>query len=202
MHQQCSIFTHSRPELGNLAAKTDRGEIVIPKSIKDKFLKRIGSRPEDTKTCWFWPGAINAGGHGYIRVRTSKGENKKSRIYYAHRIAYEIFHEDELPDDIDIEVVHTCPHNHCCNPEHLIKVDRHNARRLQADHGLVNSIGRPLLTPDQVVGIRADYASGLSIQDLVNKYHVEIGPGQTMQYLSVSEMGKICRFDRWAGGRK
>lgn len=58
--------------------------------------------------CWLWTMRLTPQGYGNV---TRKG---KSRT--AHRVSYVAF-KGNIPAKYSI--VHTCPNNHCVNPEHL-----------------------------------------------------------------------------------
>lgn len=59
--------------------------------------------------CWEWAKCVNIGGYG--RVQWS------GRARPAHRIAWELTHDDPIPDGIF--VCHHCDNPLCCNPAHL-----------------------------------------------------------------------------------
>lgn len=72
-------------------------------------LERFWQRLQKTETdCWVWPGPVNAGGYGLIKV--------KRRHLVTHRYAYQHSH-GEIPDGM--KVLHRCDNPPCCNPAHL-----------------------------------------------------------------------------------
>lgn len=67
--------------------------------------------------CWIWTGAIHTHGYGMLRYR--------NKIYLAHRVAWELYHQATLPEDGML--LHVCPdeaNRLCVNPNHLMLMPR------------------------------------------------------------------------------
>lgn len=60
--------------------------------------------------CWIWQGLV--GNSGYGRFTTAR-----KHLAYAHRVAYEIHHAEEIP--VGMQVDHLCHVKLCVNPSHL-----------------------------------------------------------------------------------
>ena len=63
--------------------------------------------------CWNWTASTTPTGYGKIGIR---GDDKRWRIKYAHRISYE-FNVGPIPEGLTID--HLCRRRHCVNPAHL-----------------------------------------------------------------------------------
>ena len=64
--------------------------------------------------CWPWTAGRFGTGYGAFKVR--------GRNHHAHRIAYELAHDEPIPSDPDapkVFVCHACDNPPCCNPAHL-----------------------------------------------------------------------------------
>lgn len=82
----------------------------------DAYWSKV-SIPDDPSRCWLWAAALNGPvgkGYGVIWGRNSKGAAVK---FYAHRLAWELAHADEIPGGLLID--HLCRTRHCVNPAHL-----------------------------------------------------------------------------------
>ena len=74
-----------------------------------------------TPSCWFWQGALNAGGYGSIATKNDYNEV----IRLAHRFTYHYLVEDLVQGLVLDHKYSTlgCP-RHCVNPDHLRQVTR------------------------------------------------------------------------------
>jgi hypothetical protein len=137
----------------------------ITEPINVVFWRRVINTGVDT--CWKWTGSKNDKGYGQIR------NNKK--IFYAHRISYEI-HNGSINDGQ--VVIHSCDNPECTNPRHL-KVGS------QADNlhdafmkGRMN--GTPIFDND--------------VRDIINLYNIQ---GYTQKHIAKlygCNQSNICRI--------
>jgi len=70
--------------------------------------KIIVGGPDD---CWPWTGSVVNGNKPYGRVKV------EGKLKLVHRVIYELYTGEELPDDV--QVCHSCDNPPCCNPNHL-----------------------------------------------------------------------------------
>lgn len=71
--------------------------------------------------CWEWEGLVDKEGYGRYYISGSS--------LRAHRIAFSLhFDRDVPPTQV---VAHTCGNFRCCNPGHLVLVDRSEAANIR-----------------------------------------------------------------------
>lgn len=80
--------------------------------LPEKFWSRVSNGAPDE--CWEWQGATN-GRYGKFAVKI-RG-TRRSRMFYAHRKAWELANDERVPPGM--EVCHSCDNPMCCNPAHL-----------------------------------------------------------------------------------
>jgi len=89
--------------------------LAMSESDKRRFYSKI--QPSTTTDCHLWTAAKDTSGYGLFRVGPWQS------MVHAHRIAYMLHHNVELPDsrsgDSKTCVLHTCDVRTCCNPAHL-----------------------------------------------------------------------------------
>lgn len=115
-------------------------------------IRRYGAAPPDENGCVLWSGATGRNGYGKANLR--------GQTVGAHRIAYE-YHHGPIPDGMVVR--HTCDVKRCIARDHLLagtqadniadKVDRDRVA-----HGV--AIHCAIMTPERVIRLRADYATG------------------------------------------
>lgn len=119
--------------------------------------------------CWLWTGALQLTGYGVI-------ERQKS--LYAHRVAWELWHNRPVP--VGLVICHYCHCRLCCNPMHLhAGTSQDNmddsVRDGRMPHGEASAIH--ILSTQDVLDIRAQHAAGVSMYRLhkiygIHKSHV------------------------------
>jgi hypothetical protein len=79
--------------------------------LVERFFAKVkqGADPMD---CWEWTGGKVAKGYGMIR-------DEDQRMTNAHRVSWEIFHNEKLPNGSSWHVDHLCANPSCSNPLHL-----------------------------------------------------------------------------------
>lgn len=80
-------------------------------AIDQSVIKRFWTKVKKTATCWEWQGTLS-----YMKGGPYPVIHIKSRIFLAHRVAYEIFN-GEVP--VGLVVDHQCNNTKCVNPAHL-----------------------------------------------------------------------------------
>jgi hypothetical protein len=70
--------------------------------------ERFDAKINASGDCHIWTGARSDVGYGQIRI--------KGKLYYAHRLAYEL-ERGPIPDGMVID--HMCHNRACVNPEHI-----------------------------------------------------------------------------------
>lgn len=86
--------------------------------------------------CWLWTGAKHERGYGRVRW--------DGRVLAAHRVAWLLSHDDELPPD-ELCVLHTCDEPSCVNPEHLfLGTHRENAQQRASKGRTVGRLPRTM----------------------------------------------------------
>ena len=123
---------------------------------------RIGS-VDGEGGCRLWARAKFQSGHGKIKVA--------GRAARVHRLAYELAEGRPIP--AGLAVCHRCDTPNCVNPGHLFlgTIADNNADMVAKGRqakGARNAQAK--LTPDLVVAMRADHASGMPITKAADKY--------------------------------
>lgn len=86
-----------------------RGPRQLPR--RERFYSKVDVLSPDG--CWLWSGVVNLkrGGYGYFY----DDDTRRGR---AHRVAWEIMYEIDLPPSIVL--MHTCDDPRCVNVDHLV----------------------------------------------------------------------------------
>jgi hypothetical protein len=127
--------------------------------MSEKFVRRFWSKvdkngpimPHMETCCWVWTRGTRRG-YGVVRV--------SDKVLMAHRIAYILAH-GSIPQKL--LALHQCDNPRCCNPSHIqIGTDAQNIAEAIA-RGRFKGV---TLTESQVLDVRRDFASGVSIRQL------------------------------------
>ncbi len=86
--------------------------IITPKLI-ERFNSKVTTGQDDD--CWEWGGARFPSGYGHLSLNFPETSMRKSA--YAHRVAFVIANECDIP--AGMVIMHTCDNPPCCNPRHL-----------------------------------------------------------------------------------
>lgn len=86
-------------------------------------IRRLPDGTLDFEKCWEWKGCRtrpSSGhkshpGYGQFRKESVKGKGKRVK---AHRFAWELWHGEAMPEELDAAHV-TCDNPPCCNPTHV-----------------------------------------------------------------------------------
>lgn len=74
---------------------------------------------QTTSDCILWAGRTNVYGYGI------------SHEIRVHRLAWELFHNQEIPEGMHVH--HLCEETRCINPEHLLLVTPEMHRKIHAE---------------------------------------------------------------------
>ena len=120
----------------------------------------------DADACWKWTGGKTQG----YGIFVSMGKSKR-----AHRIAWELHHGTEMPDDL--LACHTCDHRDCVNPHHIYPGTHQNnaddtTARGRRSHAKGEDAGNSKLTRNDVLSIVARYNAGESGRAIALDYDI------------------------------
>jgi hypothetical protein len=138
----------------------DRSEAGVMRGYRGSAIERFEKLyiPEPNSGCWLWLGATSY--HNPLTTvllygRFFIGDGSKPRIERAHRASWRLY-RGPIPDKQ--LVCHSCDNTLCVNPDHLwLGSHKSNTQDMIAKgRRKGNKSGRPKLTADQVISIRAD----------------------------------------------
>jgi len=122
--------------------------LAMSESDKRRFYSKI--QPSTTTDCHLWTAAKDTSGYGLFRVGPWQS------MVHAHRIAYMLHHNVELPDsrsgDSKTCVLHTCDVRTCCKPAHLWLGSRDDNTKDCARKGRI--VTNPDNKPPRLIGER------------------------------------------------
>jgi hypothetical protein len=148
---------------------------------------RFARKIKPCSCCWIWSGAKD--GCGYGKLICGSRETGWREFKSAHRLAYELFIG---PIPFGLSVLHKCDVRACCNPAHLYAgTQKENVRdavargrwKPQSD----SPEKRSALTRQDVVKLRAEYASGVKRKELSKRYGI-----------GLSGISHICKRRSWS----
>ena len=151
---------------------------LTPEQFRADWVKRFHTKYEagPPDACWLWQ-AGTRGGYGIFAVPTfdfARMRRGPFRLQGAHRVAWELHHQREIPEGMVI--MHTCDVPGCVNPAHLrlgTQADNMADRDRKGRNGRKGKPGEPKkLTADQVREIRARVAAGDSQRSVAREYGV------------------------------
>ena len=107
-----------------MLAKAVKSRIHSYRDMEERLLARSAQVDLGFESpCWLWLGRDEPNGYAKIGVYLCGGRaNEKVRNYWVHRVAYETFTCDRIPDKYDVD--HRCRQRLCINPQHLRAVPR------------------------------------------------------------------------------
>lgn len=124
----------------------------------DRFWRQV-RKTHDPAACWTWLNGRSGSGYGVI--------NWQGRLYYAHRLAWELHNGRAAPGHLVIR--HLCGNPLCCRPSHLaIGTRQDNSNDMVAQSRQRNRV----LTHNQVRDIRAMAARKARIVDICQRYGI------------------------------
>ena len=135
----------------------------MAKTIEERFWAKV----KKTKQCWIWTGS--RGNRGYGRFRMDKDD-----YWNAHRVTWAITF-GPIPDGL--QVLHHCDNPACVRPDHLfLGTQSDNVRDMVQKNRANRPYGprhfRTALTEDQVRAMRAEWATGITQNQLARKYGI------------------------------
>jgi hypothetical protein len=155
----------------------------VPAKIKTEaeFQQRFWEKVNKTSTCWWWTGARNNLGYGFIR--------RRPKTYSAHRLSW-TFANGPIEDSL--WVLHKCDNPSCVNPDHLFLGTHRDNERDKTEKGRAHRIGtrNAKLTEEQVREIRVLSAAGLSQRKIASQFGVtqvticNVQRGRSYSYVS------------------
>jgi len=150
------------------------GEIQMD-TLQERFFENVAIT-DDESECWLWEGAQRGGSEKLGRYGQVC---HNSKIYYAHRVAWSIYNESEVPEGMHVLHANTCKSRLCCNPKHL-RIGTHltNMRQKKVDgtQNMGQTHGLSKLTNIKVKKIRELHATGEWKQyELAKKFRITAG---------------------------
>lgn len=151
-----------------------------PEDLQERFWKKVNRLSPDE--CWPWATKTTSRGYGAFNVG--------GKLIKSHRIAYRMC-RGEIP--AGMLVCHRCDNPLCCNPSHLfLGSGKDNIQDMIAKGRQVclsgEDHGSSILSEEQVVKIRNDYASGSTQTEIAERHGVSRGA-----------IGDVVARRRWRG---
>ena len=105
--------------------------VAEPAHRQARFWRKVKRQGE----CRIWTGSCSEHGYGITTIQAAHGDIHSVRLY-AHRVAWVLTHEREIPEGYVID--QTCENKACCSPDHLecvtqtVNVERYIQRQVRA----------------------------------------------------------------------
>lgn len=139
---------------------------------EQKYIDKFWLRVTKTDHCWAWSGAHSKQGYGQAWMGIGAG------VELVHRVSWKLAHAIDIPQKRSI--CHHCDNPGCLRPDHLFcGTQRDNALDMVAkgrgSNGGMHGAAHPLtsLTDQLVIDMRAQYASGVSIDTIASEIGVQ-----------------------------
>lgn len=142
-------------------------------TLEERF-NQYHKKDANEQGCWLWQNQPGSWGYGKIWDADKRGQRM------AHRVSFELFREEDLPEfSPDSQINHTCHNKLCVNPDHLyIGTAKQNSQdAIEADAWGDNrkrgsEVGNSKLTEEQVAEIKARCNSGETQKAVSEDYPV------------------------------
>jgi hypothetical protein len=118
--------------------------------------------------CWLWQGGVNQQGYGRFSL--------KGRQYKAHRVAWELLNQRDMPPDL--HGAHYCHTPLCCNPLHIhAATAAENSADSTRDnrHRVGSRVAGSKLDESDIVEILRLHAQGWHYNALARRFNVTDG---------------------------
>lgn len=147
---------------------------LLAQLLSDKFKTRFWSNVRIAKPneCWLWKLAKASNGYGLLSLK----RNRKNRTFLAHRLAWMLHNDRNIPNHKGI--LHSCiGQRDCCNPAHLrIGTQKENLQEMTDQGRRVATVGEAAhsckLTNEQVIQIRNLHYQGVGQHTIARMFKV------------------------------
>jgi hypothetical protein len=152
-----SCRSHSTRRDGVLAARTSLRASILRGEVPTFDRGPSRGKPwwtVDPDGHWFWNGALDRDGYGFMKDPGTK------KVRKAHRVIYELVSGEALRDDQELD--HTCRRRRCVNPL-CTEVVTKQVNTLRRDY--YRALG-----PERMDAIRADLAADLPLSQIADRH--------------------------------
>ncbi len=128
--------------------------------------KRFYSFVDCDGNCWYWNGGLR-GPYGAFKLQ--------GKVVDAQRVSWMIEHQKEIPEGIIVR--HTCDHQRCVRPSHLILGTHQDNMDDAAERGFNKADIYRNDAPDkeEVFIILEKYKAGETMEQIKHDHHLHIG---------------------------